>query len=150
MSKNRLEATCQEMVMDQQLYEGYLKAFHARDYGSVLAHFHERISVRFAGLELTTQSAVRDLYLYFHSHVDERIEIIDFMSSRNRIYLEARVVLSCFKTMDSEQVATTYPGLLALKGGQSVNLGQLIQYRIEEGLFRSVNCAAFPDPVVVL
>ena len=92
--------------------------------------------------------SVRAFYSFFHRHVEERIELVDFVSGDASAYLEAIVRLRCIRSMDAQEAKSRYPGLVVLSEGDSFVMRQLLQYKIDGGRFRSVTCAIVPDTAV--
>jgi len=134
--------------MNRSDYDAYLRAFNARDYDAVLAHFAEPFELVFAGYVFRTKEEVRRFYEFLHAYVAESVTVHSFVSDGRMVALDADVRL--------EGLADLTPELLAERGlerivpigrGQVVTIPQFIHYHLDgEGRIVRALCAVYEPP----
>ena len=135
--------------MNRTQYEGYLEAFHARDYDRVLDHYAPdgEFEVTFFGTSLTNRAEVKRFYSFFHDHVKEEIFISKFMSNDEMVAAEATVRITAFKDLTKQAaaevgIAVEYP----ISEGQVLDVPQFVHYHLKNGKITAALCALFQPP----
>ncbi len=127
--------------MQRSAYDAYLRCFEARDYDGMLDHFTPQGEVRFGGVTLRGQGAIRDFYRFFHAAIAETIEVKRYIGSDTFVALEAVVRLEAKADLTREMlVEAGYPQLQAIDKGAVVELPQFIHYHLTRGLIDRVVC----------
>lgn len=123
-------------------YDRYAAAFAARDYDFVFSHFHDDAMLEFAGYRLNGVPLMRAFYDFFHAHVDERLEILGFVSSDALVMVDGIIHLHFRKAIAPEALAERgLERLASMEPGQSVAMPQFIAYDIADGKFVRARCA---------
>lgn len=142
----RLAMGLRETAMDRLAYQRYLGHFNSRDYDSVVAHFQPEAEVRFGGVVLKGQAAIREFYAFFHEYVIETITVSRFAASDQLVALEATVRLEATRELTSGRLAGQgYPGLVPLSAGEVIEMPQFIHYHMVDGKFSLAVCLVNPE-----
>ena len=131
--------------MDRAAYDDYLRAFNARDYDGVLAHFADRFELSFAGYVFRTREEVKRFYRFLHAHVDERITVNRYASDAATVAMEADVRLEGLSDLTPAMLEAEGLGRIQpLAKGQVVTIPQFIHYHLDgEGKIVRALCAIF-------
>lgn len=136
--------------MNRAEYERYLTCFHARDYDGVLSYYADDLEVAFAGYSFRSKDEVRDFYAFFHTYVDEHIEVDRYVADEQTIAMEARVRVTGLKDLTPEVLAEHgYPQLEPLQRGQTVEIPQFIHYHLVGGKLAKALCAVVAEPRLI-
>ncbi|MBS0367056.1 MAG: nuclear transport factor 2 family protein [Proteobacteria bacterium] len=127
-------------------FDRYLEFFNSRDYDAVLGHYVAVPTISFGGITLRSRAAIRSFYSFFHAAVDERILIDAFLSSEERVVLEARVHLTGLRDVSPASIQAEYPGLVIPPSGKTLVLPQYIHYRVSGNKFESAHCVLSDQP----
>jgi hypothetical protein len=128
--------------MNRASYDGYVRAFNARDYDAVCDHFVDPPAMSFFGIEINSRAGLRVFYGFLHSYVHESITVEKFAASDELTAIEATVRLEGYRDLDAETLAAHgYGGLHSIRAGDVQLLHQFIHYHMRDGKFARVTCA---------
>lgn len=133
--------------MKRAEFDEYLRRFNARDYDGVLDFYGDAPEIVFAGYRLSGRQAVKDFYAFFHSYVNETIEVTRFVADDHTLAMEATVRLEGLRDLTPEILAEKgLERLVGPKKSQVIEIPQFIHYHIENGKFTCAHCAVFEAP----
>jgi hypothetical protein len=136
----------------REQYQQYLESFNGKDYDRVLDFWAPEFSVWVQGeLLFDSPEGLKRTYAFLHAHVTEEVRVKEFLSSNDRIFIEAdvRIIAQYSFTNDDLKVAGVR-GIMPMQAGVALDIPQFIHYHLENGLFKTGTCliSEAPRPVI--
>jgi len=78
---------------DRAWFAAYLDAFNRADYDGFGAYYAEDVQFCGQAATLTGRTAILDFYRGVRARIDERVDLLDFIGSEDRIAAEIRTTL---------------------------------------------------------
>ena len=131
--------------MDEFEYHRYLRAFNARDYGTLETFFTDDFTLENAGFAVRGKQAFRAFYQFFHEYCRETVQFKQYFPGKDSFVANLVISFEGLKDLSPALLAEKgYSGMTPVPKGMKVDVEFLILYELEDhGLIRNIKGAVW-------
>jgi hypothetical protein len=130
-------------------YRRYLEAFNAPDHETLHREFFAPDVVLVTlGNVLKGQQAIRDFYHFFHAHVREQIDLIQYYPSDGSFFVHVAMQLHAFEALTTEGLASIgITGMPGIAKNATFSNEMFIHYELDaQDRLKLLRCADYSPP----